>query len=122
MTEKLLFVSCQVPQSRLWELLRLLEVAKCGNVEVRPVAPSNRVGPSEIFPEIKKDKRGAKPRVRDAVARVMTMHEVRRPMDVALETGANPKSVYSALSWGVKSGIYKKKGNGFERVKEDAEG
>jgi hypothetical protein len=37
--EKLLHVSCIVKQPFIWDLLRVLEMHKVGNVEVRPVAP-----------------------------------------------------------------------------------
>jgi hypothetical protein len=122
-TEKLLYVSCQIPQSRAWELLRLLEAAKAGNVEVRPVVPIAGAGPpvldGKFFSKRKKTGLRKGSGVSEAVGQVMILKENRRPHEIAMEIGANPKSVYSALSLGVKRGVYKKTDEGFMRVKED---
>jgi predicted Rossmann fold nucleotide-binding protein DprA/Smf involved in DNA uptake len=112
MDDKLLHVSCIVRPGGLYDLLRSLEVHKVGNVEVRPVAPVLALPPPE-------KKRRRKDRVKQKVLAAMPLKEIRTTRQLVAETDANPKSIYSALFYLVKTGIVKHVGTGqYTRVKD----
>src|SRR5262245_30005079 len=102
MTEKMLFVSCHVPQSGVYDLLTLLTAAKVGNVEVRPIGPVLALpSPDHVNGTGKPTKRrhGANagdrwnPRVRLAMLACMKPGDKVRAIELAKQTGQNPKSI-----------------------------
>jgi predicted Rossmann fold nucleotide-binding protein DprA/Smf involved in DNA uptake len=111
MDDKLLHVSCIVRPGGLYDLLRSLEAAKVGNVEVRPVAPMLALPPPK--------KRKSKDHVKEKVLARMPLKEMRTTRQIIAESNANPKSVYSVLFYLVKQGIVKHVGLGqYTRVKD----
>ncbi|HEX4202173.1 MAG TPA: hypothetical protein VHY59_11685, partial [Chthoniobacterales bacterium] len=98
----------------LYDLLRSLEAAKVGNVEVRPVAPMLALPPPE-----KKQRTKRKQPVRGKVLAAMPLKEMRTTQQLIEETGSNPKSVHSVLFYLAKNGIVKHTGFGeYTRVKD----
>jgi hypothetical protein len=134
MKERLLLVSCQIPQNRVYDLLRALEAAKVGNVEVRPVVAyvekvREVVDPASL-PSLKLNGK-KRPRrrkinghldvhtIRYRVTQAMTMGREVGMKELAMELGENIKSVGSAIYKLVQLGLVKNVGNGrYTRVKE----
>jgi hypothetical protein len=116
--EKLLHVSCVVRQPMLWDLLRMLEAHKVGNVEVRPVAPMLALpAPGK---SAKANGSRANATVQPKVRAAMAMKQKRRVPEIAREIGEKNQSVYSAVALLVTQGFVKKVGFGtYMRVKPD---
>jgi hypothetical protein len=117
--DKLLHVSCIVKQSGVHDLLLLLEAAKVGNVEVRPVRPMLALpAPDKAGRQVNgKKKHGVvQPKVRAAMA----MKQKRRVSDIAKEIGEKGQSVNSAIAVMVAQGVAKRVGFGvYMRTKPD---
>jgi len=114
---KVLYVSCQVKEAHLWDLLSLLKSSKAANVEVHPVGE-----PEELNGKAEPKRYRRKKKVRKVVAEAMELKKKVRVDQLSEQLNANPKSVYSALSHMMDVGTVKRTAPGeFMRVKEDAQ-
>ena len=116
MNEKLLHVSCIVPQAGLYDFLRVLEAQKVGNVEVRPVAPMLMLPAPTGHAKPRRKRRGVQSKVEAA----MVLRQKHGPVELASAINENPKSVYSALARLRELGIAKKVGTSWIKIKQEA--
>ena len=121
--EKLLHVSCIVRESRVWDLLRLLESGKANNVEVRPVASltlqNGAENPQKKYVR-KYKKRGGKRSPGNKLRAALKLNKEVHLHDLALAIKINPKSAMSAMTRLIAEGVAKHTGKGtYMRVKAD---
>jgi hypothetical protein len=117
--DKLLHVSCIVRQPMLWDLLRVLEGHKVGNVEVRPVAPVLALPAPD---KAKRQANGKKKQgvVQPKVRAAMAIKQERSAADIAKEIGEKKQSVHSAIAVMITQGVAKRVGYGtYMRTKPD---
>jgi len=98
---KMIYVSCHVPENRVWELLRLLETARVGNVETRAIIP---VVEERETPRVNgADSRG-RPPVTSMVMNYLKIGKEYSVRSVAKELGMKNTSVHTAFGHMIKTG------------------
>ena len=98
---KMIYVSCHVPENRVWELLRLLETARVGNVETRAIIP---VVEERETPRVNgADSRG-RPPVTSMVMNYLKIGKEYSVRSVAKELGMKNTSVHTDFGHMIKTG------------------
>jgi len=95
------FVSCHVPENRVWDLLRLLETVKVGNVETRPIIPA--VEEREL-PKVNGVDGLGRPPVTALVRQYLKIGKQYSVVGVAKELGVKKTSVHTAFGVLMRAG------------------
>ena len=104
---KMIYVSCHVPENRLWELLRLLEAARVGNVETRaiiPVVEERKVARTKSLDNSNGLDSRDRPKVTAMVRKLLKVGREYSVKGVSKELGMKNTSVHTAFGNMIRAG------------------